>query len=403
MACCDSKTDALLNVLGNGGSTEGITGSGNTKTQNYLVDAINRVQNLEDEVERLENNPDVADIVATYSDLENYDKTQLTDKDVIRVLQDSTHNDESTYYRYDAATGEFTYIGTSKQYTNFVGTDGTVAGQSGLVPAPAVTDADKFLKSDGTWAEAGGGGGGSVNVVQTTGTSQTDVMSQNAVTSMVFDDPSTRKIIKIGNQAAVYGSGATAVSVGYRASARGDAVCIGESASADKFNSVAIGSHAKADTQQSSVALGYYATTTRKGEVNVGAGNSGDGYNSTNYRVIGGVHDPADAHDAATKGYVDANSGYNINSQDVQSAYQDPGVPKSLSVSEYEALENVCVNLGKLYFAIIDAGVYTRCDDLSYECNYGSSIGIYSNASSINGEFSFSYNNGDPTVTFIPS
>lgn len=37
----------------------------------------------------------------------------------------------------------------------FTGTDGVTAGTGGLVPAPATTDADKFLKSDGTWAAAG--------------------------------------------------------------------------------------------------------------------------------------------------------------------------------------------------------------------------------------------------------
>lgn len=45
--------------------------------------------------------------------------------------------------------------------TNFTGTDGTNAGAQGLVPAPAAADANKFLKSDGTWATAGGGGGAS--------------------------------------------------------------------------------------------------------------------------------------------------------------------------------------------------------------------------------------------------
>ena len=36
--------------------------------------------------------------------------------------------------------------------TDFVGTDGTSAGTAGLVPAPATTDAGKYLKADGTWA-----------------------------------------------------------------------------------------------------------------------------------------------------------------------------------------------------------------------------------------------------------
>ena len=33
----------------------------------------------------------------------------------------------------------------------FTGADGTVAGTSGLVPAPIATDNDKFLKGDSTW------------------------------------------------------------------------------------------------------------------------------------------------------------------------------------------------------------------------------------------------------------
>lgn len=72
-----------------------------------------------------------------------------------------------------------TISATDTTYSNFVGTDGTATGAAGLVPAPATTDAGKFLKADGTWATAGGGG---PTVVQTTGTSTTDVMSQNAVT-----------------------------------------------------------------------------------------------------------------------------------------------------------------------------------------------------------------------------
>ena len=48
---------------------------------------------------------------------------------------------------------------TDTTYSNFVGTDGSAAGTSGLVPAPATTDSGKYLKADGTWGTPSGGGG----------------------------------------------------------------------------------------------------------------------------------------------------------------------------------------------------------------------------------------------------
>ena len=41
--------------------------------------------------------------------------------------------------------------------SNFIGADGTNAGFHGLVPTPAATDNDKYLRGDGSWAEAQGG------------------------------------------------------------------------------------------------------------------------------------------------------------------------------------------------------------------------------------------------------
>ena len=41
---------------------------------------------------------------------------------------------------------------TDTTYSDFTGADGTTAGTSGLVIAPAATDNTKFLKGDGTWA-----------------------------------------------------------------------------------------------------------------------------------------------------------------------------------------------------------------------------------------------------------
>lgn len=214
-------------------------------------------------------------------------------------------------------TGD-TISATDTTYSAFVGTDGTSAGTAGLVPAPATTDADKFLKSDGTWDTAGGGS--SVTVVQSTGTSTTDVMSQNATTSMVFADAGTNHRVKIG-----YLNGTiddNAISIGYNTGSAGTgSVQIGGRATASSTQGVSVGYLAKSGTEAVaigrsadstnanalySVALGPYSITTRQGEVNVGTGSNSYGYNSSQYRIIGGVYDPVDAHDAATKGYVDS-------------------------------------------------------------------------------------------------
>lgn len=306
MASGDTKTESYLRAAAEGTRADLPADSCcNTKTQNLILGVANRIMDVEDEVERLENNPDVADIVSTYADLQNYDTSTLTDKDVIRVLQDETHDGDSTYYRYSTSTGEFTYVGESKQYTDFVGTDGANAGESGLVPAPTAADADKFLKSDGTWDTVGGGS--TVNVVQTAGTSTTDVMSQKATTSMIFNDPSDKTQIVIGAVTSV-SQPTELVVIGRSAKGRGESVSIGSGAGstdAQRNYNVNLGSRAICGSNYS-VALGYYAKTTRNGEVNVGSGNNPYGYNSTSYRVIGGVHDGVDAHDVMTVGQANA-------------------------------------------------------------------------------------------------
>lgn len=112
MAKGDTKTESFLRAAAEG-SREDLPSEGccNTKTQNLILGVANRIMDVEDEVERLENNPDVVDIVATYADLEDYDTSGLTDKDIIRVLEDSTHNNNSTYYRWNSTTSQFDFVG----------------------------------------------------------------------------------------------------------------------------------------------------------------------------------------------------------------------------------------------------------------------------------------------------
>ena len=231
-------------------------------------------------------------------------------------------------------------------YSNFTGTDGVSAGTAGLVPAPAATDADKFLKSDGTWATAGGGGGGDTVYSTKTTSNSSDggavyIGPKNA-SQQVLPDPTTvnknwryfwalpfdingqdnfgtpkDESVNIGGVQ----TGKQSVSIGYRNKATdadsvvigwqssstglGNNIVIGNSASTLNSNTVAIGRDSQA-LANGSAAIGAFSKTTSAGEVNIGSTNSAYGYSSTNYRLLSGVYDGQNAHDAVTVGQLNA-------------------------------------------------------------------------------------------------
>lgn len=270
---------------------------------------------------------DLAKVAATgeYGDLSNTPTIPIVNDATLTITQNGTSKGTFTANDSDDTTIEL----SDTTYFDFVGTDGQTAGAAGLVPAPATTDVDKFLKSDGTWDTAGGGG---PTVVQTTGTSTTDVMSQNATTSMIYADPNIMNRIKIGRGANT-SIGDNAVEIGHdtralslRSVALGSdarveswsddsialgplsqvngadqAVSIGYSSFVNAAKGVALGRGATVN-HSFGVALGAGATTSAAGEINVGTGSiyTTKGYNGTNYRLISGVHDGQNAHDAVT-------------------------------------------------------------------------------------------------------
>ena len=142
------------------------------------------------EIENIEAASDVVDVVGTYAELEAYDTSKLHDNDLIKVLQDETHDNEIAYYRWSTSTEAFSYVGaegpyytqsqidvmmsgkqdtliagtniqiaadgvtisaTDTTYTPFTGATASTAGAAGLVPAPAAGEQNKVLKGDGTW------------------------------------------------------------------------------------------------------------------------------------------------------------------------------------------------------------------------------------------------------------
>ena len=207
---------------------------------------------------------------------------------------------------------------------------GGVATEDDLPSGAAVGDA--YITEDtgviyvwvgDSWVALGGTG---INVVQTTGTSTTDVMSQDATTNMVFKmNGSTKQGIHIltgnainGQQSSIiignprsysYSDVGTTVIGGGSALGSGS-IAIGPGLGAydsanteERTNSVAIGYQANTGAYNS-VAIGACAKTTRVGEMNIGAGTSSNGFSNSSYRVLGGLYDGQDAHDAATVGQL---------------------------------------------------------------------------------------------------
>ena len=105
---------------------------------------------LQKEIDDLKNSPDVVDIVDTYADLMAYDTSDLGDKDIIRVLEDETHDYESTYYRWSTTTQVWTYIGSTgpkSAQTQWTGTE-TNANDTGTVVNVTTTTGD-FVWEEG--------------------------------------------------------------------------------------------------------------------------------------------------------------------------------------------------------------------------------------------------------------
>lgn len=175
-----------------------------------------------------------------------------------------------------------------------------------------------------TWTEVGGASG--PTVVQTTGTSTTDVMSQNATTSMIYSDPSTKYRVQIGAGAVAAFTGPT------------DPIAIGRSAETYGDRGVTVGSYAIANGNPGIVSLGAFSGVlggqSTAGTVYINSRNTLYGYNSSNYRLLTGLYDPQSAHDAATKNYVDTVT------PTITMQTTDPGEGSALAANNFIAVYN---------------------------------------------------------------
>ena len=106
----ESDTDAVNKQFLNTSITTAQS-SLETKINTEISNRQTEDSKLQSQIDAITSSSDVVDVVATKTDLNNYDKSKLTDKDIIKVLKDESQSDKTTYYRFDKSTSSFTLIG----------------------------------------------------------------------------------------------------------------------------------------------------------------------------------------------------------------------------------------------------------------------------------------------------
>ena len=83
--------------------------------------------NLQSQIDAIVASSDVVDIVGTYQELQAYDTSKLGKNDIIKVLDDSTHSNATSYYRWNSTT--WVYIGSEGPYYTKSETDTLLNGK----------------------------------------------------------------------------------------------------------------------------------------------------------------------------------------------------------------------------------------------------------------------------------
>lgn len=155
---CNQVSTELNNLITEGGLTPSAGDLTQVKTAvNNIVDTA--ANNLQSQIDAITSASDVFDVVGTYAQLQAYDKSTVPLNDIIKVLQDSTHNNAATYYRLVESSGatEWQYIGQEGPYYTKSEIDTDFALKSEL-PSVATNQQVGLVKPDNSTVFVGNDG-----------------------------------------------------------------------------------------------------------------------------------------------------------------------------------------------------------------------------------------------------
>lgn len=100
-----------------------------TSLNEEITNRENADTNLQNQIDAITASSDVVDIVGTYQELLNYDTQHLGDNDIIKVLNDSTHNNAVSYFRWKKSSSTWQYVGSEGPYYTRGETDSLLNGK----------------------------------------------------------------------------------------------------------------------------------------------------------------------------------------------------------------------------------------------------------------------------------
>lgn len=148
----DLTTETQMAAINSGATTTNI-GQIATNTQAISDETTNRENAdsaLQSQIDAITAASDVTDIVGTYAELQAYDTTGLANNSIIKVLQDESRNNETTYYRWviTNGTGAWVLIGEEGPYYTKSEADTTFVPQTRTVNGKALSANITLAPSD---------------------------------------------------------------------------------------------------------------------------------------------------------------------------------------------------------------------------------------------------------------
>lgn len=145
------------NELTNKPSINDVELRGNKTSEELGLADNSDITDLQEQIDAITVSSDVVDVLGTYQDLLDYDTSELGDNDIVKVLQDSTHGNAMSYYRWNKTAEQWVYVGSEGPF--YTKSESDTKYQEKLVSGTNIKtiNNNSILGSGNLDIEAGGG------------------------------------------------------------------------------------------------------------------------------------------------------------------------------------------------------------------------------------------------------